>query len=524
MAKTKISEFSSTPANNTDIDSINIAEGCAPSGINDAIRELMSQLKDFQTGAQGDSFNGPIGSTTASTGAFTTLTTTGTINNLTVGRGAGAVSSNTAVGASALATNSIGAEITAVGYEALKLATASESTAVGYRALASASSGTRNVGVGRLAGFSTTTGGSSVSIGTGSHYSNTTGNNNVAIGDLSLFSNTTASSNTAVGYQSLYANTTGSGVDAFGASALKANTTGTLNAAFGQASLTANTTGTNNLGAGFASLLSNTTGGANTALGVYALQANTTASNNTVVGYQAGYNTTTAGVNAFFGNTAGYSNTTGAGNTFIGQNAGYSNTTGTQNTFVGHNTDGTAAGYYVTTGSKNAILGGYNGNQGGLDIRTSSNNIVLSDGDGNPRAVWNSSGRATTLVWQADAAYSNNYTYSSGWATTFQTLLPGGTFSITSTYLVTINLELDGAPYYCDCSFLWKPVSTNGGAGTSLAFIPGPTATHVGSGEYWTVRSTCPSSSNSGLQAQLTGGNTGLSGVVRVKVALIAGY
>ena len=54
MARTKISEFSSTPANNTDIDSINIAEGCAPSGINDAIRELMSQLKDWQSGTSND--------------------------------------------------------------------------------------------------------------------------------------------------------------------------------------------------------------------------------------------------------------------------------------------------------------------------------------------------------------------------------------------------------------------------------------------------------------------------------------
>ena len=78
MPKTKISEFSATPANNTDIDSINIAEGCAPSGINDAIRELMAQLKDFQTGAVGDSFNGPVGSTTAGTGAFTTLSASGT--------------------------------------------------------------------------------------------------------------------------------------------------------------------------------------------------------------------------------------------------------------------------------------------------------------------------------------------------------------------------------------------------------------------------------------------------------------
>ena len=56
MAKTKISEFDTNPALNTDIDSINIAEGCAPSGINNAIRELMSQLKDQQTGASLDTF------------------------------------------------------------------------------------------------------------------------------------------------------------------------------------------------------------------------------------------------------------------------------------------------------------------------------------------------------------------------------------------------------------------------------------------------------------------------------------
>jgi hypothetical protein len=85
MARTKISEFSATPANNTDIDSINIAEGCAPSGINDAIRELMAQLKDFQTGAVGDSFNGPVGTSTAAAGAFTTLSasSTTTLSGLT---------------------------------------------------------------------------------------------------------------------------------------------------------------------------------------------------------------------------------------------------------------------------------------------------------------------------------------------------------------------------------------------------------------------------------------------------------
>ena len=56
MAKNKISEFSSTPANNTDIGGINIAEGCAPSGINNAIRELMAQLKDQQAGTDSDNF------------------------------------------------------------------------------------------------------------------------------------------------------------------------------------------------------------------------------------------------------------------------------------------------------------------------------------------------------------------------------------------------------------------------------------------------------------------------------------
>ena len=56
MAKNKISEYSSTASNNTDIAGINIAEGCAPSGINNAIRELMAQLKDQQTGADADGF------------------------------------------------------------------------------------------------------------------------------------------------------------------------------------------------------------------------------------------------------------------------------------------------------------------------------------------------------------------------------------------------------------------------------------------------------------------------------------
>ena len=71
MPKNKVSEYSPTASNNTDIGGINIAEGCAPSGINNAIRELMAQLKDMQAGTDGDNFS--IGGNLAVTGT-TTLT------------------------------------------------------------------------------------------------------------------------------------------------------------------------------------------------------------------------------------------------------------------------------------------------------------------------------------------------------------------------------------------------------------------------------------------------------------------
>jgi len=54
MAKTKLSEYDSTAANNTDVDGVNLAAGCPPSGINNAIREVMAHLKDFQTGSASD--------------------------------------------------------------------------------------------------------------------------------------------------------------------------------------------------------------------------------------------------------------------------------------------------------------------------------------------------------------------------------------------------------------------------------------------------------------------------------------
>jgi hypothetical protein len=68
MAKTKISEFSSTAADNTDITNINIAEGCSPANLNNAIRSLMSLLKNQQDGSSGDPFT--VAGTLVSSGAL----------------------------------------------------------------------------------------------------------------------------------------------------------------------------------------------------------------------------------------------------------------------------------------------------------------------------------------------------------------------------------------------------------------------------------------------------------------------
>ena len=43
----------------------------------------------------------------------------------------------------------------------------------------------------------------------------------------------------------------------------------------------------------------------------------------------------------------------------------------------------------MTSGSKNVIIGKYTGNNGGLDLRTVDNQIILSDGDGTMRVRLN---------------------------------------------------------------------------------------------------------------------------------------
>ena len=382
--------------------------------------------------------------------------TTGT-NNTGVGTYAlyanTTASNNTAVGMNALVANTTGTNMTAVGTNAgLSHTTGNSSTFIGTDSGKLTTTGVGNTFVGDGSGRQNTTGASNVAMGQSALLANTTGSYNTAVGVRALEDSTTASDNTALGWGSLTENTTGTGNTALGRSSLANNTTSNNNTAVGYFALV-NTTGSentalgrdagygitsgaSNVALGFRSLYTSTTASKNVAIGDSALRAFsgggntfnaaigesagtslTSGARNVFLGASAGRNVTTSNYGTYVGQEAGYSNVTGS-NHFFGANAGR-NTTGTGNTFIGGNEAGYGSGYYVTSGSKNTIIGGYNGNQGGLDIRTASNNIVLSDGDGNPRFRIDNQGRAglkasdSALIVGADSTTTTLYAASS---------------------------------------------------------------------------------------------------------------
>ena len=138
------------------------------------------------------------------------------VNGVDVGRGSGGVSSNTAVGTSALFTNTTG----------------SANTGVGLNALYYVTTGSNNTGVGNKT------------------LQQTTGDNNTAVGSNALYTNNAGSDNTAVGYLSLYYNQSGNN-----------------NTAIGRYSLVDVTTGNNNIGIGYTAGDDITTGSNNTIIG-----------------------------------------------------------------------------------------------------------------------------------------------------------------------------------------------------------------------------------------------------------------
>jgi hypothetical protein len=86
-----INDYSNTAGSNTTINGIDIAEGCSPAGINNAIRQLMADIADIDDGVvplqtpdiNGGTIDGAIiGGTTPAAGTFTNLTATGTLTGL----------------------------------------------------------------------------------------------------------------------------------------------------------------------------------------------------------------------------------------------------------------------------------------------------------------------------------------------------------------------------------------------------------------------------------------------------------
>ena len=318
----------------------------------------------------------------------TILATDTLINGLTVGRGAGNVSSNAATGLNALASNTSGSNNTAngrtalqanttgnmnvaSGYGALALnTTGSENTASGVGALGSNTTANNNTAVGRSALFSNTTGQGNTASGVNALLSNTTGNENTASGIQSLRSNTTGFENVATGYNSLRLNTTGHSNTACGSRALYSNSTADDNVAVGKEVLYTNTSRANTA-VGRSAMYSNSSGQENVGLGTWCMTANTTGSNNTAVGYASLEDNTSGSNNVTIGHRSCGDNTTGYHNIATGYEALRSNTTGNFNTAVGF-----CALRSNTTGSANAAFG----NNALYNNTTANNNVAFGNG------------------------------------------------------------------------------------------------------------------------------------------------
>ena len=110
----------------------------------------------------------------------------------------------------------------------------SSNTAIGASALQVNSVGSYNTAVGQSALTANTTGQFNTAIGADALFGNSAGNDNTAIGGSALSVNI-ANDNTAIGFQALQENTTGGNNTAIGIDALQLNKTGIDNIAIGSA-------------------------------------------------------------------------------------------------------------------------------------------------------------------------------------------------------------------------------------------------------------------------------------------------
>jgi hypothetical protein len=401
--------------------------------------------------------SGNVGIGTSSPGAKLDVNGGALIQGLTIGRGAGAVAANTAVGASALAANISGNNNTANGSYALfanttgnnntangaaalsSNLTGSGNTATGTQALSGSffgdnntangyqalylnfygngntangayalynNDGSVNTATGIFALFSNTSGTNNIATGYIALYSNTTGTYNIATGDQALYNNTTGGDNIATGFQALYSNTYGSGNIATGRQALYSSV-GFGNIATGDSALYFNTSGDNNIAHGAYALWSNTTGYANLAIGSYfTLGANTTGSYNIAIGQQALRLNTYGDYNIAIGYDALYYHDSNSYNIAVGYKALYGDISGVDNVAIGpftlySNTSGT---YNTATGSASLFsntTGSYNTACGGACYSNTTGSF--NTGIGKYALNSNSTGSGNTAINPADS-------------------------------------------------------------------------------------------------------------------------
>jgi hypothetical protein len=256
--------------------------------------------------------------------------TDGSIQGMTIGLGAGAITYNTAFGLSALSNNTTGYQNTAIGWLALVgNTTATGNTAIGYYAGAA----------------------------------NQLGGGNVFVGNYAGSSGTAITSTTAIGSYSF--------------ASLNGSISGTVdgNTGLGLYSGTATTSGQYNLAVGSLSLATNTTGANNTAVGALALRFTTTASGNAALGYQSGKDITTGSKNVIIGSYTGLgAPISSTGSNYIILSDGDANVRGYFNSSGVFNIASlTASKPVFTDASKNLVSTGTLGiDQGGTGQTTAS--------------------------------------------------------------------------------------------------------------------------------------------------------
>lgn len=319
----------------------------------------------------------------------TTISTTlivnsgATIHGLTIGRGSGNISFNTAIGVNALFANTTGTTNTAIGYNTLSGNTIGiNNTGVGSNSLRSNIGGSYNTGLGSDSLYSNTSGTYNTALGYGALHLNTTGTYNTALGSEALYNSLGGGDNIAIGRRALYNNNDGTNNIALGSfSQFSGSTSSAYNISIGRQSSYLNVVGQYNVAVGYQALYSNLNF-YNVAIGYQALRYNTSGGYNVAIGYNAGL-AATSGNNVISNNSI-----------FIGNYANPSATNQSNQIVIGYNVFGLGSNTTVLGNSSttltalygNLVLGtttstGYKLEVNGTTIITSSTYLATASGN-----------------------------------------------------------------------------------------------------------------------------------------------